>query len=224
DNLFRENRFNGPDRFGDANQLTLALTSRVFSDQSGAELLRASIGQTLYFADREVTLPGETVREDNSSAFVGEIAAALGGGWRARAGIQWDPNADDGGNVDQGLAQITYHDQDRRTLNLAYRLRDEVTEQTDLAFVWPVNDRWSVIGRHNHSLQDDRLLEALLGVEYGRCCWRVRALARQYTDGTGDDHNLGFFLQLELNGLGRLGDDIDEVLDTSIYGYRTDYQ
>ena len=224
DNLFRENRFNGPDRFGDANQLTLALTSRVFSDQSGAELLRASVGQTLYFADREVTLPGETVREDNSSAFVGEIAAALGGGWRARAGIQWDPDADDGGNVDQGLAQITYHDQDRRTLNLAYRLRDEVTEQTDLAFVWPVNDRWSVIGRHNHSLQDDRLLEALLGVEYGRCCWRVRALARQYTDGTGDDHNLGFFLQLELNGLGRLGDDIDEVLDTSIYGYRTDYQ
>lgn len=222
DNLFRDNRFNGPDRFGDANQVTLALTSRFLSDQTGTELLRASIGQTLYFENREVNLPGEADVDDSTSALVGEIAARLGGGWHTRAGLQWDSQNGSGGNIDQALAQISYRDSRRRIFNAAYRLRDEVTEQTDLAFIWPINEQFSLIGRHNYSLQENRLLEALVGVEYGQCCWRLRGLIRQYTDSSGDDHNLAFMLQLELNGLGRLGNDIDSTLEDGIYGYRTD--
>ena len=71
-------------------------------------------------------------------------------------------------------------------------------------------------------MEDSRLLEALAGVEYGRCCWRLRAMVRKYTDGEGEDHNLAFLIQLELNGLGRLGNDIDKNLERGIYGYRTD--
>jgi len=225
DNLFRENRFNGPDRLGDANQVTLALTSRVIGDETGAELLRTSLGQILYFEDREVTLPGETTEDDSNSALVAEIGARLGSGWGTKLGVQWDPNEGSNGKVEQSLAQLTYRDRDRHVFNAAYRLRDGVTEQTDFAFYWPINEQFTLIGRHNHSLQDDRLLEALVGVEYGRCCWRARALVRQYTDGTGDDQNLAFFVQLELNGLGRLGDDIDTVLDRGIYGYgKNDYE
>jgi LPS-assembly protein len=222
DNLFRENRFNGADRFGDANQLTLALTSRMIGDRSGAELLRASIGQILYFENREVTLPGEAVADDNASAVVGELAARLGGGWQTRAGLQWDPHDGSSGTIDQALAQISYRDDRRRVLNAAYRLRDGVTQHTDLAAIWPVSERLSLIGRHHYSLRDDRLLEALAGLEYGHCCWRVRALLRQFTDSAGSDHNLAFLLQLELNGLGRLGNKIDQTLEHGIYGYRTD--
>ena len=50
----------------------------------------------------------------------------------------------------------------------------------------------------------------------------MRAVARKVTDGDGDDHNLSFLLQLELNGLGRFGDDIDGTLERGIYGYRSD--
>ena len=200
------------------------MTSRFVAEETGAELLRTSIGQIFYFKDREVTLPGETTPTDSRSALVAQLAAELGAGWRGRAGLEWDPNGDDGGgNTEQALAQVNYRDADRRTFNAAYRLRDEVTEQTDLAVYWPVNDAFSIIGRHNYSLQEDRLLEALVGVEYGRCCWRIRALLRQYANSTEDDTNLGFFVQLELNGLGRLGNDIDEVLERGIYGYRTNY-
>lgn len=220
DNLFRTNRYTGPDRVADANQLTLALSSRVYAADSGAELLRASIGQIVYFDDRAVRLPGEPVFDDDTSAVVGELAAQLGGGWRARAGMQWNPH--DGGNTEQALAQINYRDDHQRVFNAAYRLRDGVTEQSDLALIWPVGERVNLIGRHNWSLSDDRLLEALAGVEYASCCWRLRALLRQYTDGVGNDHNLAFFVQLELNGLGRLGNDIDQTLERGIYGYRTD--
>ncbi len=220
DNLFRENRFAGADRFGDANQVTLALTSRVLADTSGEELLRASIGQIFYFDDREVTLPGETTIDDSSSAVVAEIDAALGGGWRSRAGLQWDPNDGSNGTIDQALAQISYRDQPRdRVFNAAYRLRDGVVEQTDLAAIWPISERLSLIGRHNYSLRDERLLEALAGIEYGKCCWRIRAVARKFANGSGNDQNLAFLLQLELNGLGRFGDDIDRALERRIYGY-----
>lgn len=222
DNLFRENRFNGADRIADANQVTLALTSRIYGEASGEELLRASLGQILYFEDRNVTLPDQAKGDDSSSAVVAELAAQLGGGWRSRAGVQWDPHDGSNGTIDQALAQISYRDDRRHVFNAAYRLRDGVTRQTDLAFYWPVNERFSLIGRHNYSLQDNRLLEALAGVEYGKCCWRVRALLRKYTDSNGDDHNLAFMLQLELNGLGRLGDDIDSTLERGVYGYRND--
>jgi len=223
DNLFRANRFNGPDRFADANQLTAALTSRFVAEKSGVELLRASLGQTYYFQDPEVGLPGEALTDNSSSAIVAELATEFGGGWRARAGLQWDPHEGPNGNTDQALAQLNYRGRDRFTFNAAYRLRDQVTEQTDLGLLWPINANLSLIGRHNYSLQEDRLLEALFGVEYGSsCCWRFRGLVRQFTDGSGDDTNLGFFLQLELNGLGRLGDDIDQVLERGIYGYQAE--
>jgi LPS-assembly protein len=203
--------------------LTLALTSRTLDGDSGAELLRASIGQILYFDDREVTLPGEPASDDSSSALVAEIDAALRGGWRSRAGLEWDPHDGDAGTIDQALAQINYRDKRRdRVFNAAYRLRDGVISQTDLAALWPIDESLSLIGRYNYSLQDDRLLEALAGLEYRRCCWRIRAIARQYVNGAGDDDNLAFLLQLELNGLGRLGDDIDGALERGIYGYRDD--
>ena len=43
--LFTENRFVGGDRFGDANQATLALTSRILQ-ADGQEAIRATVGQT----------------------------------------------------------------------------------------------------------------------------------------------------------------------------------
>jgi hypothetical protein len=44
-------------------------------------------------------------------------------------------------------------------------------------------------------------------------------VVRQFSDGPGGDQNLAFLLQLELNGLGRLGDNIDDALERGIYGY-----
>ena len=53
--LFTENRFVGGDRFGDANQATLALTSR-FLRSGGQEALRATIAQRYYFENERVGL------------------------------------------------------------------------------------------------------------------------------------------------------------------------
>lgn len=53
--LWADDRFNGYDRIGDTNHLSLGLTSR-FLQENGVERFRFSIGQIIYFEDREVLI------------------------------------------------------------------------------------------------------------------------------------------------------------------------
>jgi LPS-assembly protein len=55
--LFRTNRYVGEDRIGDANQVALALTTRLFDHVSGTQYLSATIGQIRYFSIPQVGLP-----------------------------------------------------------------------------------------------------------------------------------------------------------------------
>ncbi|NDM58041.1 LPS assembly protein LptD, partial [Klebsiella pneumoniae] len=55
DSLWRENRFSGRDRIGDANQLSLGVTTR-FIESNGFERASLSAGQIYYFRDRRVQL------------------------------------------------------------------------------------------------------------------------------------------------------------------------
>jgi LPS-assembly protein len=55
--LFRTNRYVGEDRIGDANQVALALTTRLFDHVTGTQYLSATIGQIRYFSIPRVGLP-----------------------------------------------------------------------------------------------------------------------------------------------------------------------
>jgi LPS-assembly protein len=55
--LFRTNRYVGSDRIGDANQVALAVTTRLFDTVSGTQYLSATIGQIRYFSIPRVGLP-----------------------------------------------------------------------------------------------------------------------------------------------------------------------
>jgi len=217
-NLFRENRFSGSDRVGDANQLTTALTTRTLDPDSGDELFRASIGQILYFRDREVQLGEQQAADTSSSALVGEVAARLGSNWNARAGLQWDPHADNG-TTESSSALLQYHDDNRRLLNLGYRYQQDLLEQTDLTGRFPLGSRLYAVGRWNYSLQDDQTLDLFGGIEYGTCCWTTRVLARRYVNDVADQPTNAIFLQLELNGLTSIGDRVDSFLERGVLGY-----
>ncbi|WP_257267272.1 LPS-assembly protein LptD, partial [Endozoicomonas sp. ONNA2] len=51
--LWRDSRFSGHDRLGDANQLSLGLTTRLIEDD-GFERVRFGIGQIIHFEDRKL--------------------------------------------------------------------------------------------------------------------------------------------------------------------------
>ncbi len=222
-NLFRENRFNGADRIGDANQLTLALTSRIIQNVTGRELLRTSVGSILYFRDRKVQLtPGAVNEDDSSSEIIAEASARLADAWSGRIMGQWDPHRHSR-NTTKAAAQLHYRDQEHRVFNLAYHFNREISEQTDLSTRWPITRNINLVGRLHYSLRYNRTMEGFGGFEYDGCCYVVRVVARHYVNEIEDDSaNNAIFLQLELKGLSSFGSDITTLLDEGIFGYAYD--
>ena len=223
--LFSYNRFSGRDRIGDANQMTLALTSRIISQETGREKFRFTFGQIQYFSDREVNLSSSTAAQTRSNSdMVVEMVASIAEEWTLRSEVQWDAYSY---NSNMSNLQLRYQSDNGKLLNFAHRYRrDDVTsleglEQVDISTRLPIGKKWSVVGRWYHSLKYNQTVEGLAGVEYQSCCWSSRLVVRNYVnDVSDDDRNLAIFFQIELKGLGMFGQKSDSLLESSILGYR----
>ncbi len=226
-NLFKENRFTGSDRFGDANQLAFGLTTRWLEADTGAERLRASIGQIYYRQEREVQLTGP-IEETPSSSVVAELSTRVGRYWRGMLTVRRDPHVDEE-NIDRGRLRIHYKTPQNHLLNLDYNFTRDTIEDLDFSFNWPFSHKFTLMGKWKYSYLYERNMNRILGLEYGgRCCWKVRALYQNYvaddsTSLTADaQQDRRLMLQLVLTGLGALGSSVDETLEEYIYGYRAE--
>ncbi|MEZ5484363.1 MAG: LPS assembly protein LptD [Lysobacteraceae bacterium] len=216
DQLFRNNRFSGGDRQGDANQLTVAVSSSLFDEATGRERLRASIGQIHYFDAPRVGLPGNPPDMGDNSALVADLSSELSDRWRVGVTQQWDGDSHD--TMLSGV-RAQYRFRNTGVTNLAYRYRQNQLEQADLSFIAPVGERWRLVGRWNYSLQDSATLEAFAGIQWEDCCVAVRALARHYIRNREGDKNNGIYFEVELKGLGAFGRGAEELLERAILGY-----
>ena len=225
--IFRENRFSGRDRLGDADQLALALTSRFLSLQSGREVFRASVGQIYYFADREVVLRNRPEQDQSASELISEVATNPTESWSARATVQWDPNRNE---TEKSAFTIRYAPSDGTLLNASYRLRGGVNsqlftslkddvEQTDLSFRLPMTENISLIGRWNYSLRSQESLELVGGIELETCCWGIRIFSRRYIRNIQGEFDNAFFMQAEFKGLAGTGRSAVSFLRKSLPGY-----
>ena len=217
--LFRDNRFSGADRIGDANQLSVAVTSRLIDEDSGREWLSGSLGQIIYLADRQVTLGGPPQTQQTSD-YVAEASTHFSRRWSSNLAVQWNPKSH---KTDLGNFQFQYHLAERRIINAGYRFRRNQLTQTDLSFLWLLNPRWQLLGRWNYSQRDHRPLETLAGIQYESCCWIVRATTRRYVSDISGDSTRSLYLQLELKGLASIGQSVKDVVEHDILGYHSAY-
>lgn len=225
--LFRQNRFTGADRLGDANQLTVALTTRAIDGASGRERMRASVGQIQYFEDRSVNLnsaePPETAA---NSGLIAQGQLNLSSRWSMQGGVQLEPDNSD--LLRAGL-DLRYYANTGQLINVSYLmdrdqpgldLSDQI-QSADVSLAWPLSSQWRIMGRWNQALNLGRNLETLAGLEFEDCCWAVRAVARQYRNSPAEtDSQTAFYMELELKGLSRLGTGLENQLKTSILGYQ----
>ncbi|MDD1622650.1 MAG: LPS assembly protein LptD, partial [Methylococcaceae bacterium] len=242
--LFRENRFSGGDRIQDANQITLAATSRFIDSTTGLEPLKLSLGQIVYFQDRTVSLTdiynpnsiNYPVQTSRTSNFIGEVSGQINRNLSYNTGAQWDPEAN---SLARGQAVLKFRNQPDEIFDIGYRYRRSTENgistqtpttisQTDVSFRWPLFAQWYGFGRWQYSLNFDKTTESFIGLEKENCCWRFRILGRRYINGASNTAiNLvdakpetAFFVQLELKGLSSFGDAVDTFLQTNLNGYR----
>ncbi len=213
--LFSENQFTGNDRINNANQLSLALTTRLIETDSGTQRLSASIGQRYYFSDQKVALPGAAFRKSDSSDIIAGLTTNLRTSWNVDA--FWQYNTDDSRSVRTTLTS-RYNPEPGKTLNLSYSYRRNLLDQFDISGQWPLGQGWYGIGRANYSLRENRVIETLAGLEYDAGCWQTRTVIQRVSTATANA-NYAFFFQLELGGLASIGANPLGIIKRNIPGY-----
>lgn len=213
--LFRENRFSGADRINDANQVSLALSSRLINPD-GREKWQASIGQIFYFDDRTVTLPGTAAETSSSSDIVSELKLEFDEHWSGQTAVQWNPASI---TTERSSAAIRYRDGERHLANIGHRYLRGEGEFLHASLAWPIKNNWHLASGWNYSLDDKKSIETVLGVEYESCCWAFKTAVRRYITDDGTNHNNAYFFQLVLKGLAPVGDNVSDVLREAVGGY-----
>jgi len=214
--LFRTNRYVGADRLSDANQVSIGVTSRLIDAHDGKQFISGTVGQTYYFDEPRVALPGEVLEDPEYSDLIAELDVTAYGDWNVSMGVQYDPSQT---RSEKGDVRLQYKPEYDRVMNLGYRFRRGSIEQVDGSLAWPVGNNWSAYARLVYSLEDDTTLDQFAGFEYRSCCWRLRAVARRYVSDRTGDTDTSFLLQLELNGLSSVGVGADAFLERAIRGY-----
>ena len=216
--------FSGQDRIADQNNVTTALTGRVLDNETGQERLRASVAQRFYFSKQSVVLPGQTPREDMESDLFAEGGFSAFRHWRFDAVGQYTARQR---RWQGGAASARYEPRPGYSAYASYRFTRDSVNIVDLAFQAPVAKNWYAVGRYSYSPahkengieMDAGLVEAIAGFEYDGGCWVGRLVLQRFATAARET-NTAVFLQLELNGIARVGTNPLQVLRRSIPSYR----
>jgi len=234
--LFRESRFSGYDRLDDANQLSLGVTSRFIDNDSGREVLSASIGQTFFFEDRRVSLEdGEDWATRGSSYLATDLQYQPQERLWINNHLLWDTEQN---TLQEGGASFNYRSQTNNLYNLNYRFRrdgdrnlitgQQHLEQLDASVLLTVNEHWSVYSRVKYDITEEQGIDSMLGLQYESCCWKLSLL---YQEGFEDEfvneqqgtvlveNDYAFVIEFQLKGLGGVGGKTNNILKESILGY-----
>lgn len=200
--MFRENRFTGPDRIGDANQLTVALTSRFINADNGKELLRGTLGQIYYFDDRKVSLSTSPTSPQtfNRSDFVGELYTRLADTFYMYNFFQYDSEESEVGTFN---TDIRYSKDARRRASLGYYYRNNSSQQVNADVAWPLAPRWQLGANARYDVDESDFLRSGVSLAYNACCWGISVGAERRIDNNSEYVN-AFLIQLELNGLTKI--------------------
>ena len=233
--LFSENQFSGHDRINDANQVTTGITSRLLQQDNGIERLRVGVAQRYYFKTQDVTLPNVSPRGSTSSDLLAAFSGLVAPNWTVDAGWQYTTDLS---QTQRFNSSVRYQPEQGQVVNVAYRYTNgalattsqpqnalntlipslNTLRQIDVSTQWPLSGQLSAVARYNYSIQDSKALEGLLGLEYNGGCWAFRVVAHQFTTAAATQVT-SLFMQLELNGLSKIGSNPLDLLRRNIGGY-----
>lgn len=223
--IFAENVYTGGDRISNANQVTTALQTRIIDPDTGAEKIRAAIGQRYYLVDQRVALnSGTPVRTSKEADFLAAFSATFAPKTQFDTAWQYNPRDNWTERFNVGVRfQPAY----AQSLGVSWRYRRNYStvpgspdgfRDLDITGQWPLLGNWYGVGRYNRNLRDHRLTQGIAGIEYNGGCWVFRSVIQHITTST-NDVSRSFFFQLEFSGAGSIGSSPLNMLKRSVPGY-----
>jgi LPS-assembly protein len=219
--IFTENPFSGHDRIADNKLITLGLTSSLIHEETGMEGARFGIAQRVRLKDQRILLPTEEtpISERVSDLLMG-ATLNLNRAWMLDSTVQYNPKAEQSTRT---VAGFRYNPTNYRLFSAAYRFqRSTSSEVLDTAWQWPLNDlwgdkgkdqgagkglgedRWYTVGRLNFNLQERKMVDAIVGLEYDAGCWLSRVVFERLQVAS-NQANQRIMFQLEFVGFTRVG-------------------
>lgn len=230
--LFRNNRFVGVDRVGDANQLSWSLTSRFIDDQSGAERLRLSLGSYYKFQAQRVygcqNFVGIMCNDDLNR--IGYVSPEAGlaplqflGELKLSNSMTIFSNLDyilSSRKVTSAMMNFHYEPEQNHIIDASYRFLLDGDQaqlinsfrtntnwhQFRISYAWPFNDHWRSLASWSYNIGYKFTPSYLFGLQYDDCCVAVRLLGgkvfRYFEPGAIPVYDKKFYIQLLLKGLG----------------------
>ncbi len=233
--IYTENAFVGNDRISDSNLLTLGVTTRLLNPATGAEAARFGMAQRLRFKNQNVTLlPTDPPVVDRISDVLLGASVNWDPRWALDSTVQFNPKTE---QSERATIGARYNPGPYRTVTAAYRYQRDLSKQLDVGWQWPVNDlwgdrgqdlgagrgqgagRWYSVGRLNYSLNERKLVDAILGFEYDAGCWLGRVVLEQLQI-SSSAANQRIMFQLEFVGFTRLGVNPLKTLKDNIPSYQ----
>jgi len=241
ESLWRDDELVGRDWRKSTDWLTLGFSSRVHNLQTGKEKVEFSVGVKERFGREEsesqmstVPLTYWTKRLYGSSLR-----------WAFGNNTGFEVSRMSGGeheSVSQTHLKLEHRNGRSGLFSLAYRKGDRLSgfspkdiEQLEFNGMFEVSSGFRPFFAINFDFDRSGLSEGFLGLEYQDCCFRLRFLAKRaikeftlvpfdfQSDSSVDQmrNENGFSLEFTLNGIGRIGSRIDELLSSTVRGYRS---
>jgi LPS-assembly protein len=193
------------------------------------------VAQRLRFEDQRVTLNSTTPGAASGISDV-LLGASINANarWSFDSTFQYNPRTS---QSERATVGTRYNPSPYRVINAAYRYQRDNSEQIETSWQWPLNDLWGdrgqnlgagrgqgegryyAVGRLNYSINELRMVDSVLGVEYDAGCWLSRVvLSRTQTSYSSATQRIMF--QLEFVGFTRVGIDPRTTLTQSISRYQ----
>jgi LPS-assembly protein len=247
--VYAESNFTGNDRISDANQLTAGLTTRLYDPGSGMELLRLGIVQRYLFSEQLITADGapntqrfsdvlllgssNLVRKwwlDGAVQYNAESSRAVRSVLTARYAPGPFRTVSTGYRYTRGLSEqvevgwqwplyLQREDAAARAPGAAEGGARRAVSSRGMSSAGRCGGDWYSVGRVSYSVEDSRVTDALLGLEYDSGCWIGRLVAERLSTGRSEA-TTRLMVQLELVGLSRLGPNPLRTLKDNIPGYQ----
>ncbi|RZI93758.1 MAG: LPS-assembly protein LptD, partial [Variovorax sp.] len=245
--VFTDNEFSGHDRISATNAATIGLTTRLYDAETGEQAARFGVAQRYRIKDQAVTLPtsGQTSATNVAQKGVSDLLLGAQINWTSKWSLdttfQYNP---DERRSQRSVVTARYSPEPYHNLTASYRYQGPTVpggtdgnKSIDVGWQWPLNDlwgdkgkdlgpgrgagggRWYAVGRLNYSLQDRKLTDGVLGVEYDGCCWIGRVVLEQLTTGQATASKRIMF-QLEFVGFASIGTNPTRTLTQNIQRYQ----